>query len=83
VGLVEAFDPATGQTKWVQQPVEPTLREASGQSTRGVAYWKDKAGDRIISVRGEYLYALDTNTGRPIKDFGDNGRMSLQSPAPQ
>ena len=40
VGLIEAFDAATGQTKWVQQPVEPTLKEAAGQSTRGVAYWR-------------------------------------------
>ena len=38
VGLVEAFDTATGRTKWVQQPVEPTLKEAAGQRTRGVAY---------------------------------------------
>jgi len=82
VGLVEAFDPATGQTKWVQQPVEPTLREASGQSTRGVAYWKDKAGDRIISVRVSIFMPSTRNTGRPIKDFGDNGRMSLNRQLP-
>src|SRR5271154_4464908 len=36
VGLVEAFNAATGKTKWVQHPVEPTLKEASGDSTRGV-----------------------------------------------
>jgi quinoprotein glucose dehydrogenase len=53
VGLVEAFDAATGQTKWVQQPVEPTLKEAAGQSTRGVAYWRKDADERIVSVRGE------------------------------
>ncbi len=38
VGLVEAFDAATGSTLWVQQPLEPTLKEAAGQPTRGVAW---------------------------------------------
>src|ERR1700722_18387395 len=55
VGLVEAFDAVTGRTKWVQQPVEPTLKEASGESTRGVAYWHKGTDERIVSVRGQYL----------------------------
>jgi len=77
VGLVEAFDAATGKTKWVQQPVEPTLQEAAGQSTRGVAYWRKGSEERIVSVRGEYLYAMDAKTGLPCSDFGENGRLSL------
>jgi glucose dehydrogenase len=77
IGLVEAFDAATGRTKWVQQPVEPTLREAAGQSTRGVAYWRKGTDERIVSVRGEYLYAIDARTGLPCRDFGENGRISL------
>lgn len=77
VGLIEAFDAATGQTKWVQQPTEPTLKEAAGQSTRGVAYWRKAADERIVSVRGEYLYAMYAKTGLPCRDFGENGRLSL------
>src|SRR5271154_2651493 len=77
VGLVEAFDAATGSTKWVQQPAEPTLKEAAGQSTRGVAYWRKDADERIVSVRGEYLYAMYAKTGLPCRDFGENGRLSL------
>jgi len=77
VGLIEAFDAATGQTKWVQQPVEPTLKEASGQSTRGVSYWRKDADERIISIRGEYLYSINAKTGLPNRDFGENGRISL------
>src|SRR5580658_814656 len=46
VGLVEAFDAVTGRTKWVQQPVEPTLKEASAGSTRGVAYWHKGPDER-------------------------------------
>src|SRR5215469_2823958 len=59
VGLLEAFDAATGKTKWVQQPVEPTLKEAAGQSTRGVAYWHKGAQERLFSIRGEYLYSIE------------------------
>ena len=55
------------QAKWVQQPVEPTLfKEASGQSTRGIAYWHKGSQERLISVRGEYLYALDRSEDRQI-----------------
>ena len=77
VGLIEAFDATNGQTKWVQQPVEPTLKEAAGQSTRGVAYWRKNADERIVSVRGEYLYSINAKDGRPNRDFGENGRISL------
>ncbi len=82
VGLVEAFDAATGRTKWVQQPVEPTLREAAGQSTRGVAYWRKQSDQRIISIRRDYLYAIDAKTGKPFRDFGENGRVWLDRHTP-
>lgn len=82
VGLIEAFDAATGQTKWVQQPVEPTLKEAAGQSTRGVQYWKTESDERIISIRRDYLYAIDAKTGKPFRDFGENGRVWLDRHTP-
>src|SRR5262249_15761797 len=68
VGLVEAFDPATGKTLWVQKPFAPTLAEASGASARGVAYWQGKGGDqtcrtRIFSTHASALNALDARTG--------------------
>ena len=82
VGLVEAFDAATGHTLWVQQPVEPTLKEAAGQSTRGVAYWRKDADERLISIRRDYLYAMDAKTGKPRRDFGENGRVWLSRHTP-
>jgi len=77
VGLVEAFDPATGKTLWIQSLVERTMKEAAGQSVRGVEYWANGADQRIISIRGEWLYALDAKTGQPKAGFGQNGRISL------
>ena len=82
IGLVEAFDAATGMTKWVQQPVAPTLKEAAGASTRGVSYWHRGTEARIVSIRGEYLYAMDARTGTPEPDFGDHGRVSLKRDTP-
>jgi glucose dehydrogenase len=83
VGLVEAFDPATGRTLWVQKPFASTLAEASGYSARGVAYWQGTGADRscrsrIISFHGSYLYALDARTGEYCREFGVEGRVSLR-----
>jgi quinoprotein glucose dehydrogenase len=77
VGLVEAFEPATGKTLWVQPLAEKTMKEAAGTSVRGVEYWANGADQRIISVRGEWLYALNAKTGQPVAGFGENGRVSL------
>lgn len=75
VGLVEAWDPATGRTIWVQ-PL-PSPDEIYGQSVRGVEFWSDGADRRIIALRGEYLYALDADTGRPVPAFGEDGRVLM------
>jgi glucose dehydrogenase len=82
VGLVEAFDPATGKTLWVQQPFAATLKEAAGVSTRGVDFWREGSDKRIVAMRGEYLIELDAATGIPRSDFGDRGRVSLNRHTP-
>jgi quinoprotein glucose dehydrogenase len=80
-GLVIALDGETGRTIWEQQPVAPTKDEAAGSSTRGVDYWRGGPGGtdrRIFAIRGEYLYALDAASGRPVQTFGTQGRVSLR-----
>ena len=77
LGLVEAFDPGTGETLWRQELFAPRLQLVSGESTRGVDYWTDGSEQRLFVVRGEYLYALDPKTGIPHRDFGDRGRANL------
>ena len=77
VGLVEAFDPGTGATIWVQEP--PGGAEGlAGASTRGPAWWSDGEDARIVVQRGTWLYALNAETGEMYPDFGDNGRVDLQ-----
>jgi quinoprotein glucose dehydrogenase len=75
VGLVEAFDPATGRTTWVQQVPESEL--LVGAANRGVAYWSQGTSGRILTFRGTYLYALDARTGKPLAEFGVGGRVDL------
>jgi len=76
-GLVIALDGETGRTIW-EQPFGSTLDDARGASTRGVDYWRRNADARILAIRGEYLYALDAATGRPVPAFGEAGRVLLR-----
>ena len=76
VGLVEAFDAASGETRWTQRPFEGA-GDLRGAGTRGVAYWSDGSESRILAQRGEFLYALDPATGEMFDDFGDGGRVHL------
>ncbi|MCI5108087.1 MAG: PQQ-binding-like beta-propeller repeat protein [Pseudomonadales bacterium] len=77
VGLVEAFDPGSGETIWVQEP-PGGVEGLPGASTRGPAWWEDGDEQRIFVQRGTYLYALDASTGVAVPGFGDNGRVDLQ-----
>jgi len=79
-GLVVAFDGATGKTVWEQEAAKD---EAAGDPTRGLDSWGTGADARIVAIRGEYLYALNAKTGRPMADFGDHGRISLHFGDPQ
>ena len=83
VGLVEAFDPATGDTLWVQSPQTQTLAGIAGRAAHGVAFWTDGVTPRILAVRNSYLYALDALTGQSILEFGNAGRVNLTPPGSQ
>lgn len=76
VGLVEAFDAATGRTIWVQEL--PGGQSVGGEPSRSVAYWRDGDDARIFAVRGQFLWAIDARTGKLISTFGENGRIDLR-----
>jgi quinoprotein glucose dehydrogenase len=78
MGLVEAMNPATGETIWMQEPLQPGLEGyADRRKIRGVSYWSDGQHGRTLSVRGKYLFALDAKTGKPVQGFGDGGKIDL------
>jgi quinoprotein glucose dehydrogenase len=77
-GLVEALDPASGRTKWVQEPLVAGVQGLmSGGAHWGVSVWGRGAEARIFTTRGPYLFALDAATGRPVTTFGDGGKVDL------
>ena len=70
-----ALDAKTGQTLWRFNPWLEGGR--GGGISRGVSYWTDgKEDERIFFSGGNYLYALNAKTGKPISEFGENGRIS-------
>ena len=78
IGLVEAFDPGTGQTLWVQDHSFLGDDTPRGASNRGVAYWADGADKRIFSIRPPYLLVTNASTGQSIGSFGSNGKVDLR-----
>ncbi len=77
VGFVEAFDPGTGKTLWVEPPLEAGPNGYRGASTRGIGYWRSGNDERLLVQHTEYLLALDLKTGKPIPAFGNDGRVYL------
>jgi len=70
---VVALDAATGKLKWkFDSGVKGT------QPARGVTYWTDGKRGRILAGVMNYLYCLDAETGKPIKSFGEGGRVDLR-----
>ncbi len=45
---------------------------------RGLSYWTDGKESRIFAPVTNFLYALDAQTGKPIPDFAEGGRIDLR-----
>src|SRR5215467_11356956 len=78
-----ALDAATGKQKWVFSPFDsiPGGQRVSHfimNNNRGVTYWSDGKNDqRIFYVADAFLEAVDANTGKLIRSFGDSGKVEL------
>ena len=80
-GKVIALDAATGRLLWTfDSSVDNHDKSIGGatQPSRGLAYWTDGKGARIFAGVLNYLYALDPATGKPIRGFGEDGRIDLR-----
>ncbi len=69
-----ALDAATGDQLWIFDPFKG--KQSQGVN-RGVVYWADENSKRILYCAGSYLYAINANTGNPINEFGNEGRVDL------
>lgn len=79
LGLVEALEPSSGKVVWAQEAATRGFEGLNeGRASRGLAYWRGDQNRRVLTVRGDYLFALDARTGRAFPDFGDNGKVDLR-----
>ena len=71
-----ALDAATGQEKW---RFRNTSERYWYSQNRGVVYWENDGDKRILFSAGNWLYAVDAQTGKVVNSFGDSGRVNLKS----
>lgn len=70
---VFALNAATGKLLW---KFDSGVRGT--QPDRGLAYWSDGGGGRILVGVMNFVYALDAPTGKTIASFGKDGRIDLR-----
>ena len=82
-----AFDAVSGRPRWTFNPKSyeaGTTTMSLRWNQRGVAYWRDGATARVYWGTGDgYLVAVEALTGRPVQDFGVNGRVDLMAGLPR
>jgi quinoprotein glucose dehydrogenase len=68
-----ALDAITGKEIWIHANLNVA-------SKRGINYWesKDRKDRRLLFCINNTLQAIDTQTGKSILTFGDNGSVSLK-----
>ena len=75
-----AVDAATGKEKWrYQLEPMPRARAEDWPARRGLTYWPGDAGNapRILFGGGDWIYAINPQTGKLLPGFGQGGRTAL------
>jgi glucose dehydrogenase len=90
-GQAIAVDAETGKQLWIFSPFRGVSRLPNPVPNRGVAYWQGRltgarsgegkcAVSRILYVSADaHLYALDSATGKPCRNFGNGGSINLRA----
>jgi quinoprotein glucose dehydrogenase len=84
---VIALDPATGEQRWRFDPQVKRNDRNAQWKCRGVSQWHDASTEKGSAASCRYrilhatldqrLIALDARSGKPCRDFGDNGVRAL------
>jgi len=77
---VIALDATTGHLIWDFDPYEGKTLPKLGLDDhhRGVTWWSSGEDERILFVANHFLYSLDARTGKPVRTFGQDGRVDLR-----
>jgi len=73
---VIALDAATGEPVWTFDP-ETIHENLSDGDQRGLMFWRDGEEGRLLTMKGSYLFSLDSRTGRLVTSFGTDGWIHL------
>ena len=68
-----AIDAETGRRLWTFD----SGIVGSGPN-RGLMFWTDRDERRVFAAVGDFIYALDAATGKPVASFGRDGRIDLR-----
>ena len=71
---IYAINASDGKLVWSFDPYDGG---PGGGSFRGVTYWEEGNDKRILFTGGDNLFALNAETGKPISEFGKNGKVSM------
>ena len=77
---VQALDAITGEALWTYDPGtgDGPRPPQFGFSSRGLAYHRDGKRERLLLLTSDgWLIALAPDSGKPVRGFGDNGRVDL------
>ncbi len=64
---------STGERLWTFDSGEP-----GNGPNRGVMWWANGTDRRVMAAVGNFVYALDASSGKPIGTFGKDGRIDLR-----
>ena len=70
---IVAIDAANGTLLW-----KFDSKIVGTQPVRGLSFWANGKERRLFAGIMNFLYALDPATGKPISQFGENGRVDLR-----
>lgn len=73
---IAAIDAATGKERWRFAPSNLIGKGSTSPARRGLLFWKGdgQCAPRLLFGDGNWLIALNPETGKPIADFGDGGK---------
>lgn len=70
---VIAVDAVTGKQLW-----KFDAGIVGTQPVRGLSYWSDGKRGVVLAGVMNFLYELDAETGKPVAEFGEDGRVDLR-----
>ena len=81
LGRVIALDPIIGKQRWAYDGQVPRDKGYGDYANRGVSAWTSPKGQLriLMATIDARLIAIDAATGKPCKDFGDNGVIDLRA----